>query len=297
MSLELGLVILGGLGGAYGSIQSFLTQRKMKQVEVERLTTRLDIDFHYSTISTPDYNLLHGTVSFENKGETNLKIIRLNIDGRDRSPEFTKSYNQNRSGASTNFVPLQEQVTSLNIVALNNYKQVYFSNSSTEKEFRIFKPDLIYAREIGQKIREVEDVKGNINAYIREKIEQLRFILEKKAAANIEQELHNFLFLEMINKELRGLQIFPNAVLNQEFFVKYSGTGVVYLNVETSTIRFLQETIKDVEQYKVLADYIIRTKKLDEELIEQLTTTIRRIVMPESQDIHKQKESFLVYLS
>ena len=74
MSFELAFAILGGVGGAYGTIQSWLTQRKMKQVDVERLTTRLDLDFQYSTISTPDYKLLHGVVLLENKGETNLKI-------------------------------------------------------------------------------------------------------------------------------------------------------------------------------------------------------------------------------
>ena len=294
MSFELGLAIIGGLGGAYGAIQSWMTQRKMKQVEAERFSTRLDIAFDHSITSTPEHKLLHGTVTFENKGETNIKIIRLNIDGRDRSSEFAMSYIPDNHKSNPQFDPLPDQLTSIDIVALNNYKQVGFSNSKSA--FKITQPDLIYAREKEPKLREVENVKGNIDNYIKDKIDQIHSVLKNKSKTNIEQELGDLLFVKIINKELRGLQLFPGVILGQEFLVEYQGTGVLYLNVETSTIRILHDTINYLETYKELAARINKTQKIDNDLAEQLSNIIRKIVTPESYAIHKQKETFLVHL-
>ena len=120
--------------------------------------------------------------------------------------------------------------------------------------------------------------------------------MKDKSKSNIEQELGDLLFVKIINKELRGLQLFPGVILGQEFLVEYQGSGVLYLNVETSTIRILHETINYLETYKELAARINKTQKIDNDLAEQLSNIIRKIVTPESYAIHKQKETFLVHL-
>ena len=56
----------------------------------------------------------------------------------------------------------------------------YFVSEITGNEFRIFQPDIIYTREKEPKLREVEDVKGNIDTYITEKLSQIKSLLEKK---------------------------------------------------------------------------------------------------------------------
>lgn len=290
------LAVLGGIGGAYGALQSWLTRRKMRQVEEEMLAPKLDIDFRYDTVPGQEFNLLHGVVSFENKGATNVQIIRLNIDGRDRSSEFSQSYLKDSSDSDDGFEPLKEGFELLSIVGLNNYKSVNFSNSASSKAFRIFKQDNIYAREKEKKMLDVSNIDHNIQTYVEEKIEQLRAILRKKSDPNSREELRYLLFIETLDKELRGIQIFPNAVLNQEFIVKYKGSGILYYNVETSTIRVLQDTIDYIEDYKALGDKIFKNQTLDEDTKDKLVKVLKNILAPESHEIHKQKETFLVYL-
>jgi len=291
------LAVLGGIGGAYGALQSWLTRRKMRQVEEEMLAPKLDIDFRYNIVLGQEFDLLHGIVSFENKGATNVKIIRLNIDVRDRSNEFSQSYLKHSPDSDDGFEPLKGGFELLNIVGLNNYKLVNFSNSSSGRSFRIFKRDNIYAREKEKKMRDIEDIDRNIQTFIEEKIDQLRDFLREKIGPEFREELRRLIFVETIGKELRGIQIFPNAVLHQEFIVKYKGSGILYCNVETSTIRVLQDTIDYIEDYKVLGDRIFKNQTLDENTNDQLVKVLENILSPESHEIHKQKETFLVYLS
>jgi len=290
------LAVLGGIGGAYGALQSWLTKRKMRQVEEEMLAPKLDIDFRYDIVPGQEFNLLHGVVSFENKGATNVKIIRLNIDGRDRSNEFSQSYLKDNSASDDGFEPLKGGFELLSIVGLNNYKLVNFSNFTSRRAFRIFKQDNIYARGKTKKMVDVEDIDRNIQTYLEEKIEQIRDSLRKKNDPEFREELRRLIFIETLGKELRGIQIFPNAVLNQEFIVKYKGSGILYCNVETSTIRVLQDTIDYIENYKALGEKIFKNQTLDENTRNQLVNVINNIISPESHEIHKQKENFLVYL-
>ena len=290
------LAVLGGIGGAYGALQSWLTKRKMRQVEEEMLAPKLDIDFRYDIVPGQEFNLLHGVVSFENKGVTNVKIIRLNIDGRDRSNEFSQSYLKDNSASDDGFEPLKGGFELLSIVGLNNYKLVNFSNFTSRRAFRIFKQDNIYARGKTKKMVDVEDIDQNIQTYLEEKIEQIRDSLRKKNDPEFREELRRLIFIETLGKELRGIQIFPNAVLNQEFIVKYKGSGILYCNVETSTIRVLQDTIDYIENYKALGEKIFKNQTLDENTRNQLVNVINNIISPESHEIHKQKENFLVYL-
>ena len=291
------LAVLGGIGGAYGALQSWLTRRKMRQVEEEMLAPKLDIDFRYDIVPGQEFNLLHGVVSFENKGATNVKIIRLNIDVRDRSEEFSQSYLKDNSASDDGFEPLKGGFELLSIVGLNNYKLVNFSNSTSRKAFRIFKQDNIYAREKTKKVVDVDDIDWNIQTYVKEKIEQISDSLRKKSDPDSREELRRLIFIETLGKELRGIQIFPNAVLNQEFIVKYRGSGIIYCNVETSTIRVLQDTIDYIENYKALGEKIFKNQTLDENTRDQLVKVINNIISPESHEIHKQKENFLIYLS
>ena len=60
------------------------------------------------------------------------------------------------------------------------------------------------------------------------------------------------MFSETLVKELRGIQLFPQEKKEQEFYVKYQGEGIVYLNAEIATIRLQLKNIAAIIGYYII---------------------------------------------
>ena len=78
--LNFALAGAGAAAGIYGAIRAWLSNMKMKQIESERLSSKLSIDFTYDLIKSGETNMCRGVIGWTNLGLTNIKIIKLNID-------------------------------------------------------------------------------------------------------------------------------------------------------------------------------------------------------------------------
>lgn len=298
----------GAAAGIYGAVRAWLSNRKMKQIEEEKLSSKLKIDFTYDLIKSGETNICRGIVKWTNLGLTNIKIIKLNIDIRDREKELAESYLPPENNTESLFNPLDEKIENLEFVAVNNHKLVNFSNNNRKQEVKIFQDDPIYGlklssrqkrklKESGEEVEvDVLQIKKSITSYIENKINRLREIFSNKEYEGFKEELIQFLFYDTLVRELRGIQLFPQKEHNQEFFLKYIGKGIVYLNVESATIRLQLKNINAIEEYKSIGDEIIDAEKLSEQLIEKFKNLLILITSPSSLEIHKQKSNFLIYL-
>ncbi len=268
-----------GVGtGGYGAIQSWITQRKTRQISLEMLMTKIDMSFSYNIFELDDHKVLHGIITFKNLGTTNLRIPEFQIDGEDRSKQFAKAYQGEDFSAVNNF-EIQR------FSGVNNSHLVKFGMTGS-RSFFIKYTDNIYSKREGR-VR-ILDMKSNISRYISEKIEKMK--------ESDRESLQEYFFKTTLGKEIRGFQLFPGAEKTQEFMLEYEGTGVCYLNVETTTVRMLQSSIDEYERLKSLGDEIVQLGRLDLEHEEKFRNLTQSSLTPASKELERQKETFLVYL-
>ncbi len=298
----------GAAAGIYGAIRAWLSNRKMKQIEEEKLSSKLNINFTYDLIKSGEIKMCRGVVTWSNLGLTNIKIIKLNIDIRDREDELRKSYIPSESNVKSSFNPYSKNVDEIELVAVNNHKLVNFSNDLKKGEVKIFQDDPIYGlkltsrqkRELKESGEEVDmdvlKIKRSITQYIDNKIIRLQEVFSTKGKEDSQKSLNQFLFNETLVRELRGIQLFPQEIKDQEFFLKYNGEGIVYLNVENATIRLQLKNIAAIEEYKSIGDEIIDAEELSDLLIGKYKKLLNLIISPTALEIHKHKSNYLIYL-
>jgi len=304
--LNASLSIGGASAGIYGAIRAWLANRKMKQFEKEKLAVKLNIDFNYELIESDKDKICHGIIKWSNMGLTNIKIIKLNIDARDRSKEMVKSYLPPENNPNSTLTPYSKKIENMKLVSINNHKLVNFSNNVEKGEVKIIRNDLIYGleltsrekrnlRESGEEV-DVDslEMKQNITNYINNKVSVLK---EKYLESDKNKEiLIQFLFFNTLVKDLRGIQLFPEETREQEFFLTYEGEGIIYLNVETATIRLQLRSIDAIELYKALSDQIVDSRELTDSHVKKFKKILNLIILPAALGIHKQKSNFLIYL-
>ncbi len=306
--LSLALSSAIAAAGIYGAIRAWLSNKKMKQIEEEKLSSKLSINFNYDLIKSGETNMCRGFLRFSNLGLTNIKIIKLNIDIRDRKDELRESYLPPKNDSQSVFNPLTKKIDHLELVAVNNHKLVNFSNDFKKGEVKIFQNDPIYGLELSsrqkRKLKEsgeevdvdVLEIKRNISRYIDGKINRLTEIFSNRNNEGFKEELTKFLFYDTLVRELRGIQLFPQEIKDQEFYIKYKGESIVYLNVESATIRLQLKNITAIEEYKSLGDEINDSEELSDILIKKFRTLLNLIISPTAMEIHKHKSNYLIYL-
>ena len=307
--LNFSLAGAGAAAGIYGAIRAWLSNRKMKQIEEEKLSSKLRMEFSYDLIKSGDTNMCKGTIKWSNLGLTNIKIIKLNIDIRDRENELHESYLPPGNNLESKFKPFGKKIDSMDLIAVNNHKLVNFSNDFKKQEVRIFDDDLIYGlkfsskqkrklKESGEDVEiDVFQIKKNISYYIENKIAKLQEIFSNKENEIFKKTLVKFVFNDTLVRELRGIQLFPQETKDQEFFLKYKGEGIVYLNVESATIRLQLQNIAAIERYKSLGDEIMDAEELSDLLIEKFRNLLTLIISPTALEIHKHKSNYLIHLT
>lgn len=298
----------GAAAGIYGAIRAWLSNKKMKQIEEEKLSSKLNINFNYDLIKSGDTKMCRGVVKWSNLGLTNIKIVRLNIDIRDREDELRESYLPSGNRVNSSFNPYSKKVEKIELMAVNNHKLVNFSNDLKKGEVRIFQDDPIYGlklsdrqkRELKESGEEVDmdvlKIKRSITQYIDSKIIRLQEVFSSEEKKGSRKNLNLFLFKETLVRELRGIQLFPQEFKDQEFFLKYDGEGIVYLNVENATIRIQLKNINAIEEYKSMGIEIIDAEELSDLLIEKYRKLLKLIISPSAFELHKHKSNYLIYL-
>ncbi len=306
--LNFALAGAGAAAGIYGAIRAWLSNKKMKQIEEEKLSSKLNINFTYDLIKSGETNMCRGIVRFLNLSLINVKIVKLNLDIRDREEELRESYLPPEDNSEISFKPFEKKIDDIELVAVNNHKLVNFTNNFRKREVKIFLDDPIYGLQLSsrqkRKLKEsgedididVLKIKKNIKYYIENKINRLKEIFSRKESEDFKKTLIKFLFNDTLVKELRGIQLFPQETKDQEFFLNYKGEGIVYLNVETATIRLQLKNIVAIEEYKSIGDEIIDAKVLSDYLIEKFRSLLTLIISPTALEIHKHKSNYLIYL-
>lgn len=304
------ILALGGAGaGIYGAIRAWLSNRKMKQIEEEKLSTKLNLDFNYEFSEYNGEKLCHGYIKWSNMGLTNIKLIKLNIDARNREDELHQSYIPPNGDLDSTFKPLSKQIEYLELVGINNHKFVNFSNDLKKNEIKIFKDDLVYGLELSSRQKRALKEEGldvdidplaiekNLSNYIDKRISKLKEISLIKDKNERLSELRQFLFYEVLIKDIRGLQFFPGESRSQEFLLRYKGIGMIYLNIETASVRLLLKSIDAIERYKVICDDIIDSERISDLTIKKFKKILEIVISPEAMEIHKQKSNYLIYLN
>jgi hypothetical protein len=90
--------------------------------------------------------------------------------------------------------------------------------------------------------------------------------------------------------------VFPGGEKSQEFLFEYSGSGVLYMNVEVTPIRVLQSGIDSYEHLKGWGDTVHRTGNFDTNQEEKFKKLATSILNPASDGFQREKETFLLYL-
>ena len=306
--LNFSLASAGAAAGIYGAVRAWLSNKKMKQIEEEKLSSKLNINFTYDLIKSGEINMCRGIVKWSNLGLTNIKIIKLNLDIRDREDELRESYLPPENDPQSEFNPHAKKIDHLELVAVNNHKLVNFSNDFRKREVKIFQDDPIYGLQLSSrqksKLKEsgedididVLKIKMNIKHYIDNKINRLKEIFSRKESEGFKKNLIKFLFTDTLVKDLRGIQLFPQETKDQEFFLNYKGEGIVYLNVESATIRLQLKNIVAIEEYKSIGEEVIDAEELSDYLIEKFRNLLTLIISPTALEIHKHKSNYLIYL-
>jgi len=302
------LASAGAVAGIYGAIRAWLSNKKMKQIEEEKLSSKLNINFNYDLIKSGETNVCRGIVKWSNLGLTNIKIIKLNLDIRDREEELRESYLPPEDNLESLFNPFSKKIDNIELKAVNNHKLVNFTNNFRKREVKIFQDDPIYGLQLSSKQKsklkesgedvdiDVLKIKINIKRYIDNKIKRLKEIFSRKESEEFKKILIKFLFTDTLVKELRGIQLFPQESRDQEFYLTYKGEGIVYLNVESATIRLQLKNIVAIEEYKSMGDELIDAKVLSDILIEKFRNLLTLIISPTALEIHKHKSNYLIYL-
>ena len=288
---------VAAIAALYSIIQSYLNKRRLTQLEKEKFTSKVLVDFSYSLLPSMPVGrkLLKGTLTFKNQGATNIKIIRLSLDGKDRTDEFVNAYHPTSSNET--FSPLEGKLENVRIVGFNNSKQLGLEKPK-DKFFRLFKEEASYLRardDKAGKIRSV-DIRSNIDTYIRESMDRIREHSQSSTDQN-NKTFSALIFQELLVKAMRGLQIFSGGSFQQEFMISYEGSGIMILNSEASSLRMLQRSIAANEEFKEIAGQLVDEKKpLDTGTEAHLTNLLHESLQPSSDEIIDQRQTFMVYL-
>ncbi|MHA2272196.1 MAG: hypothetical protein ACXACI_10060 [Candidatus Hodarchaeales archaeon] len=285
--ITIGVAAFGGLAGLYGALQSYLNKRKTRQLTLEMLMTKLDIDFRYETIEMPKRKVLHGIITLKNHGATNLRIPEFSFEGKDRSKEFAQAYEGDEGddfSAATDFAIER-------FMGVSNSHLVTFGKSP--QSFFISHSDNIYSQRKGETRVRSLDFDENIARYISGKLQALK---EALASNDQGESFASLFFKTALGKEIRGMELFPGAEKTQEFLLEYTGNGVLYLNCETTTLRMLQSSIDAFEELKSLGEELMTAKTMTPDQERQFQSLAKASLMPESKELEKQKETFLIYL-
>lgn len=271
---------LGLIAGLYGAIQSWFTKKRTKQLELEYLLAKLDIDFDYNLVNLNNRKIIKGKVIFKNLGNTNLRITELEINGENRNTKFAKTYQgENKLDLDTNF-----QIK--NFLGVSNIHVVKFGDK--DNNFFIKITDDIFVQREGK--RRILSVKENVNTYINSNIESLKDKLQSNDLENFE----NLLFKNMLGKDLRGLEIFPGGEKTQEFVLEYTGSGLYYLNVETTALRMFKSDIFAIEEIKKIGVEFMNNKEITTSNEGVFAKKLQKILTPASDEFLKEKETFLI---
>ncbi len=195
------LASAGATAGIYGAIRAWLSNKKMKQIEEEKLSSKLNINFNYDLIKSGETNVCRGIVKWSNLGLTNIKIIKLNLDIRDREEELRESYLPPEDNLESLFNPFSKKIDNIELKAVNNHKLVNFTNNFRKREVKIFQDDPIYGLQLSSKQKsklkesgedvdiDVLKIKINIKRYIDNKIKRLKEIFSRKESEEFKKIL------------------------------------------------------------------------------------------------------------
>ncbi len=128
--------------------ESYKNKKKFDQLNKESLVSKVAIDFDYKTEKTDKYKIVKGKMTFTNKGTTNIKLIKLNFDVKNRNDELEKAFVPNSPDEKYSII--SEGVNSLNLLGFNNSKQLSFMNPE-DKFFQVFRTDSAYVMPKGAK--------------------------------------------------------------------------------------------------------------------------------------------------
>ena len=301
------IAVLGFLFGAWGVLRSWLTERKMAQIETEKLAIRLNITFSYRLERMPTGHFCYGQITWHNLGMTNVKLISLNVDLHDRTKEMTESFcaEQGDQGKISQNTPpiIPNRIKYLDIVGVNNHKFLNYSCNSAKGSWQIYHKDPIYGLELkGKEMQEMRklhpevipesfEMKYAIKHYLNQFIEKSTSLMQDPSA------LQDYFFRETMAKNIRGFQLFPGEERTQEFILRFEGDGVLYLNVESAAIRMTQKNINAEEEFKNAVSEILDMHDFSPKKQQQLVKTLRTMIKPASLDRHKQKANFLIHLT
>ena len=267
--------------------QSYRNKRKFDQLNKERLVSKVSIDFDYKTEKTEQSKIVKGKMTFTNRGTTNIKLIELYFDVKDRSDELVKAFVPNTR--EEQYSTISEGINSIDLLGFNNSKQMSFKNPY-DKYFEVFRTDSAYVLDNENISKDKMD--QNLSSYIEKRINEV-FELFKDFKSN-EKEIIQKLIGNMLIREIRGL--FPGESLTQEFVASYKGSGSAILNVEASSLRFLQRSINKGEEFKALVDQCVEAQTMDETTKAKIIEVLKKGLEPATADVMDHRKTFLMYL-
>ena len=269
--------------------QSYRNKRKFDQLDKERLVSKVSIDFDYKTEKTEQFKIVKGKMTFTNKGTTNIKLIELYFDVKDRSDELVNAFVPNTP--EEKYTTISEGISSIDLLGFNNSKQLSFKNPH-DKYFEIFRTDSAYVLD-NDSISEYK-MDQNLSRYIEKRINEVFELF--KDFKNKKEEIIQKLIGNMLIREIRGFQLFPGESLTQEFVASYKGSGSTILNVEASSLRFLQRSINKGEEFKTLVDQCVEAQMMDEAAKAKIIEVLKESLEPATADVMDHRKTFLMYL-
>ena len=282
--------VLGIIIALYSLFESLRNRRKFNQLNRESLISKVSIDFDYKTEKTEqNQKIVKGKMTFTNKGTTNIKMVELNFDVKDRSDEFKNAFVPN---GNENYSTATEGIHSIDLLGFNNSKQLSFKNPQ-DKYFQVYRTDSAYIPDPKNTMRHV-DMNDNLEKYIGRNVNEIYEIL-KNFDQNKEKIIQK-LIGDMLIREIRGFQLFPGESMTQEFVASYTGSGSVILNVEASSLRFLQRSVSKGDDFKIFGDQFVDSKQMDEPLMVKLINLLKESLEPSNDAIIDHRKTFLMYL-
>jgi hypothetical protein len=270
--------------------ESYKNKKKFEQLNKESLVSKVAVDFDYKTEKTDNFKIVKGKMTFTNRGSTNIKLVKLNFDVKDRSDELEKAFVPNTP--EEKYSTISEGVSSIDLLGFNNSRQLSFKNPS-DKYFEIFRTDSAYVVPKGKYISDIT-MEQNLNTYIEQNIEKV-YDYFKDFETN-KDKIKELLIGNLLIREIRGFQLFPGESLTQEFVASYKGSGSIILNVEASSLRFLQRSMNKGEEFKALIDKCVDSKVMDETTKLKIIELLKASLHPANTEVMDYRKTFLIYL-
>lgn len=269
--------------------QSYKNKRKFDQLNKESLVSKVRVDFNYETEKTDQFKIVKGQIKFTNKGTTNIKLVELYFDAKDRSDELQNAFVPNTPDEQ--YSTISEGISSIDLLGFNNSRHLSFKNPQ-DKYFEVYRRDSAYVS--SAKAASNFNLNDQLNKYIDNKINDVQ-----KLFTNFEENketINQKLIYDLLIREIRGFQLFPGESLTQEFVASYKGSGSIILNVEASSLRFLQRSITKGEEFKALVDQAVDSKSMDEILTAKIKDVLKESLEPATTDVMDHRKTFLMYL-